>query len=121
MTDHLTDVLRERLRDAMVAKDRPLVSAFRTVLASIANAEAVPAADASAVTGDHHFAGSVGGVGAAEAPRRVLTVAEQRDLVAGEIEELRHAAEARAAAGLVPEADGLRRAAAALESVIGRA
>lgn len=118
MTDALTALLRDRLRDAMVARDRPLVSAFRTALATLANAEAVPSGQPSSTDGDHHFAGSASGLGAAEADRRVLTAAERHDLIAGEVEELRHAAETRAAAGLANEADDLRRAADALQQAI---
>lgn len=102
----------------MGARDRPLISAFRTALASLANAEAVPAAEPSQPVEHQHVAGSVAGVGAAEAARRVLSDVEQRTLIAREVAELRHDARAREQAGRAGDAEDLRRAAAALEQVL---
>jgi len=117
MPDDLDTQLRAQLREAMVARDRELVSALRTVLAALANAEAVPVNE-QPLTADQHFAGSKPGIGAAEAPRRELSPAEQRRLIAEEIADLRAAARTRAATGANVEADGLLRAAAALERLI---
>lgn len=118
MADDLTAVLRTGLREAMSAGDRPMVSAFRTALATLANAEAVPSAEQSQTSEHRHVAGSVAGLGATEAARRVLSEAEQRDLIAAEVADLRRAADTRAQAGRAADADDLRRAAAALEGVI---
>ncbi|WP_278255357.1 GatB/YqeY domain-containing protein [Nocardioides convexus] len=61
--------LRADLTAAMRRRDRAAVSTLRSVLATIANAEAVPVADTPAAT-EGPVAGAVVGLGAAEAPRR---------------------------------------------------
>lgn len=68
--------LRAALRTAMRERDAVATAALRSALGALGNATAVPAA-APASTGDEHFAGSAVGVGAAEAPRRTLTPAEE--------------------------------------------
>lgn len=81
--------LRSALTAAMRSRDRSAASVYRSVLAALDNAEAVPvdvmpragAVESSAV-----------GIGAAEAPRRELTEAEQRAIVTAEAVELRSAA-----------------------------
>lgn len=84
--------LRSALTDAMRRRDKDAVSALRTVLGAIANAEAVSPPPAVAGAGGPHIAGAVAGVGAAEADRRVLTEADVRQVVQAEISEREAAA-----------------------------
>ena len=82
--------LREALRDAMKARDRAAVAVLRSTLAAIENAEAVEHDGRSPVE-DGPIAGSVGGLGAGEAPRAVVDERSARAIVAREVRE-RHAA-----------------------------
>jgi hypothetical protein len=64
------------------------VTALRSALAAIENAEAVEAATAPTPSdGGAEVAGSVAGLGATEADRRVLTEGEVEELVAEEVAE----------------------------------
>lgn len=107
----LAERLRADLTAAMRRRDRAAVSTLRSVLSTIANAEAVPVADApvadaSAAT-EGPVAGAVVGLGAAEAPRRELSEDDVRALVAGDRDDL-----LAAAAVVAPErAEELRAAA----------
>jgi uncharacterized protein YqeY len=67
--------LRQALVEAMKARDTVAVSALRSALAAIDNAEAVKAADGQqpAPVAGPHVAGAVAGLGAAEVPRRGRT------------------------------------------------
>jgi uncharacterized protein len=96
-TDHdLRDRLRRALPAAMKARDRPAVTALRSALAAIDNAEAVDAepdgweiADAGAAAVDATYpglAGTVAGVGATEVERRDLNPAQMEDIVRTEID-----------------------------------
>lgn len=105
----LVEHLRADLTAALRRRDRPAASTLRSVLATIANAEAVPVADDPAPT-EGPVAGAVSGLGAAEAPRRELSETDVRALVARERDELlaaaavvpaERAAELRAAADLL--------------------
>jgi uncharacterized protein len=106
--DHLRERLRRALPAAMKARDRPAVTALRSALAAIDNAEAYdpdeamaeglddllePAGwepadpDADAVDAAHPgFAGTVAGVGATEVERRSLTPKQVEGIVRAEIE-----------------------------------
>lgn len=84
----IRDLLRRALTEAMRARDRAAVSAYRQTMAAIDNAEAVPI-DVMARAGAVEAAV---GLGAAEAARRTLTEDEIRAIVATEIDELRRAA-----------------------------
>ena len=120
MEDPLTDALRDELLLARRAGDRALTSVLRTALASLANAEAVPeVTDGGAVT-SAHVAGARHGLGAADVPRRALTAAERRNVVAAEVASLEEAA------GVYDELDPARaaearRGAAVLAAVLARA
>ena len=88
----LTDVqgLREQLRadlkTVMKARDAATVSALRTTLAALDNAEAVVVSDASArVSGA--IAGAQSGVGSTEVSRRVLSLAEMRAILETQVAE----------------------------------
>lgn len=87
----IEDRLREALRDAMRARDTPAVTALRTALSALANAEAV-AVDPAAATG-----GAIGqapvGAGATEAPRRELSEGERIAIVRAEAADCAAAAE----------------------------
>lgn len=107
----LRDSLHAAVPAAMKARDRRTVSALRSALAAIANAEAVE-------VGGEVLAGAIEaspvGVGAAEVARRVLSEADVAAIVRAEIAERRAAADAYEAAGhgeraaeLVAEADAL--------------
>lgn len=109
----LTERLRADLTAALRRRDRPTVSTLRSVLATIANAEAVPA-DEVTVGDEGPVAGAVTGLGAAEAPRRDLSEDDVRALVARDRDEL------LAAAAVVPpeRADALRAAAELLAAYL---
>lgn len=88
---NLRQALRAALTLALKNKDRIAVSAIRTALAAIDNAEAVPVG-AGAGPSSEAPAGSLG-VGAADVPRRELSASEIQTIVAAEIAERRHAAD----------------------------
>ena len=107
--------LRRDLTAALKARDRVAVSALRSALAAIENAEAVPAPQPAA-GGDDRVAGSSLGVGSAESDRRVLTAADLHAIVRNEVTERVTAADGYAQHGrddaaerLRAEADVLRR------------
>ena len=103
--DDIRTRLRRALGDALKARDASTVSALRSAIGAIANAEAVEAGpDRPAGTGSAHFAGTVAGLGAGEAERHRLTEADvaaivrqeaaEREAAAGEYERAGHTAEA---------------------------
>jgi len=110
-------VLRRDLAAAMKARDKPSVSALRSALAAIENAEAVDVSAAPLpAPPDPHIAGSVAGLGTAEVERRALGDCEAEQLVREEAEErvgvaldLERAGHHRRAARLQAEADVLRK------------
>ena len=90
----MTDTgLRERLggalRQALRSRDAVAVSALRSALAALDNAEAVPdgGSDGSASATHPRLAGTTLGVGSAEVPRRTLSDDEQRAVLQAEIDE----------------------------------
>lgn len=96
--DDMLTALRARLRDdlksAMKSRSAVNVSAIRSLLAALDDAEAVapPAtAPVSAAAGEH-VAGAAVGVGSTEVDRRTLTVTEIELVVAGQVEERQAAA-----------------------------
>ena len=97
--------LRSALLDARLARDTVATSTVRTVLAALENAEAVP-------VGSVHAAGaiedSVRGVGEADAPRRVLSDADERAILEAEIASLDEAVAAYD--GVAPERAAAARA-----------
>lgn len=86
----LPDRLRADLTAALRAREKTTVAVLRTVLAAIANAEAVPAGAAAEVVPpeDGPVAGAAKGVGATEAARRELTERDLRTIVAAERDDL---------------------------------
>ncbi|MDX6234373.1 MAG: uncharacterized protein QOH68_3478 [Nocardioidaceae bacterium] len=100
MTSPIRVVLRDRLTAAMRARDRQTAGAMRSVLAALENAEALPVTGRGSIAATSaHIAGAAAGLGAAEAPRRVLSADDERALVEREAAELRSASAALAAAG----------------------
>jgi uncharacterized protein len=79
--------LRDGLTSAMRARDREAVSALRTTLAALDNAEAVAVTGESEAVESVHVAGARAGVGAAEAGRRALSPAEVRGVVQSHVTE----------------------------------
>lgn len=107
MTSSVRARLQEGLTAAMKARDRVAVGALRSVLSSVANAEAVDVEHAPTSTGGA-IAGAVSGVGAAEAPRRELSDEDVAAVVAAEIAERGSAADEYERLGQVAEAERLR-------------
>jgi uncharacterized protein YqeY len=87
------DRLRADLRTSMTARNPVAVSALRSALAAIQNAEAVetPTNPTSSSAGPH-FGGSRRGLGATEAPRRALGEHDVESILRAQIEERRVAA-----------------------------
>lgn len=105
--------MRARLRDdltaALKARDRVAVTALRSALAAIDNAEAVPAdLPLNTVSGNEHVAGAAAGLGAAEAERRHLTESDLRSIVEKEIRERSVAAREYEELGRGDQAERLR-------------
>lgn len=101
---------------ALKARDTAAVSALRSALSAISNAEAVdpiPAAGASSP----HIAGAVPGLGAGEVQRRHLTEAQVGQILQAEIADRHRAAREYDQAGHADRAGRLRHEAAALQSV----
>ena len=98
--------LRAGLTAALKAKDRVAISALRSALAAIDNAEAVAPEPTATTATSEHVAGGAAGVGAAEVARKELTDADMRAVVAREHQERTEAAETYAQLGR--EADAAR-------------
>jgi uncharacterized protein YqeY len=102
--------LRRDLTIAIRQRDAVAVSALRTALAAIENAEAVhpTGADVAPRTGPSPVAGSVLGLGAGDVPRRDLTDEDVRRIVRGERAELLAAASVYERRGQAERAERLR-------------
>ncbi|MBB5960543.1 hypothetical protein FHS29_007171 [Saccharothrix tamanrassetensis] len=108
--------LRDDLKAALKARDRVAITALRSALAAIDNAEAVPDGHSSGdVTGSEHVAGAASGLGAAEAERRHLTEADLRSIVEHEVQERTAAAKEYAQLGRTDLAERLRAEAEVLD------
>ena len=114
--------LRLALRAAMKDRDTIAVSALRSTLAAIANAEAIPAATAAATapaTGGHQYvAGGTEGLAATEASRRDVSEEEASEIMRAEAAERRAAARQYQAAGHTDRAERLLREAEVIERVL---
>jgi uncharacterized protein len=128
--------LRLALTDALRARDIIAVSALRSALGAIGNAEAVAAetvaaepVDTEAVAagpapapgpgpGSPYVAAAAVGLGATEARRRSLSTAETEQIVRAEAGERQRAAREYERAGHADQADRLRREARVLISVV---
>jgi uncharacterized protein YqeY len=97
VNDHTTAIenrARTWLREAVRSRDTVTVSALRSLLGAIGNAEAVSVpSDVGPAGSSEHIAGAVVGVGAAEVSRRQLTDDDVATIVRAEIAERRSAME----------------------------
>ena len=112
----LRSLLRAAIITAARARDREALALYRTTLAAIENAEAVTPVD-------HPAAGALQaspvGAGAAEVARRELTAEQDADIVRGEADERRAAADEVAPHDRA-RAEQLRREAALLDDLFRR-
>ncbi|PZF79266.1 hypothetical protein [Jiangella anatolica] len=113
------DALRARLRTdlgaAMKTRHRDAVTALRTALAAIDNAEAVPTAAPPPDATSEHIGGAHAGLGAAEAARRELSLEDVRALLREQQRERRAEALRYDSLGRSDAADRLRREAETLD------
>jgi uncharacterized protein len=101
--------LRDDLKAALKARNRVAITALRSALAAMENAESVPAdrpLDSS--TGNEHVAGAATGLGAADVERRQLTEADLRSIVENEMRERSVAADEYEQIGRTDLAERLR-------------
>lgn len=110
--------LRRALTAALKARDAGAVSALRSALGAIGNAEAVDPGTAEpgqpGASGSIHFAGAAAGLGAAEAERRPLAEADVAAIVRAEAAERDAAASQYERSGHIGRAAELRRGTRAL-------
>ncbi len=104
--------LRRAVKDALKRRDRRTADVYRSALAAIDNAEAVPANE-TARTGA--IGASAVGVGRTDTPRRSLTERQMMAVVAAEAQERRTAA-ALVEATHPATAERLRQEAVALQA-----
>lgn len=104
----LRDTLRRDLTRAMKAREPDAVSALRTAIAAIDNAEAVPAPDETLATTSGHIAGARAGIGAAEAARRNLSPSEQQAILRDQVSAYNAEADRYASLGQQDAATRLR-------------
>jgi uncharacterized protein len=113
---------RRTLRDALLAarknRDTASVSALRSALSAIDNAETPDEIQLDAPLSGK-IAGSVVGFGAAEVPRRHLSDTQIRELLRAEIDERLAAAEQFTAGGHADRAATLRAEADVITDVLG--
>ncbi|MFD4438262.1 hypothetical protein ACFWPK_00620 [Nocardia sp. NPDC058519] len=110
----LRERLRAALKPAMKARDLGAVSALRSALAAIDNAEAIDVGEMRAGAMED----SPVGLGAAEAGRRDLTDVEIEAIVRREIDERRHAATEYEHHGAIDRRDRLIAEADALAALL---
>jgi uncharacterized protein YqeY len=109
----IRDALKSAVVQAMKRRDSEALAVYRTALAAIDNAEAVPIGPSNPVGAIEL---SAVGVGRTEAQRRALTEQDMIDIVLREADERRAAADSMS--GLHPaEAQQLRREAGVLQAL----
>ncbi|MED5811975.1 glutamyl-tRNA amidotransferase [Mycolicibacterium sp. 050232] len=112
---------RDRLRRALLAarksRDTVSVSAIRSALSAIDNAE-TPQPDHTDTRIGGPIAGAVSGVGATEVSRRALSDAEIRGLIRSEVDERLTAADEYIANGYPEQAADLQSQAAVLTQLL---
>ena len=111
-----TQIQRDLTR-AVAARRSVAVSALRSALAAIANAQAVES-PSTASTAHPTVAGSAGGLGATEAERRSLSDLEVARLVRAEVDERLSAAASYDRLGRADRAEQLRAEAAVLSEYL---
>ncbi|OBB33663.1 glutamyl-tRNA amidotransferase [Mycolicibacterium peregrinum] len=114
------DRLRESLLSARKSRDAISVTALRSALSAIDNAE-TPQADQTDTRIGGTIAGAVSGVGSTEIARRELSDAEIRGLIQAEVDELLSAASEYIANGHPERASDLQSQAAVLTQVLSQA
>ena len=115
----LRAALRRDLASAMKARELGAVSALRTAIAAIDNAEAVPASDKGQATTSGHIAGARAGVGAAEAARRDLSGSQQQAILRDQVTGYTTEADRYDALGRPDAARRLRAQARLLSAYLG--
>lgn len=110
----LRSALRADLVTAMKARRTEVVSALRTAIAALDNAEAVSAPDVPVESVSEHVAGVGVGLGSTERERRALSVDEVRSLLRAQVQERINEAERYDSHGRSEAAERLRREADAL-------
>jgi hypothetical protein len=122
MTNQAAQLWRTTLRDALLAarknRESTRVSALRSALSAIDNAETPDDAWVDAPSSGT-IAGAAVGVGAAEVARRELSDAQIRELVRAEIDERLAAARDFTTGGHIEHAAMLRAEAAVLCDLLG--
>lgn len=117
MADEAENGLRESLRDglrtAMKARDKPAVAAMRAALSVIDNAEAADVSAAPPVEAGH-IAGGVAGLGAGEVARQQRSDTELVALLRTEVERWESTARDADSLGRTDAAEHLRAEIAAL-------
>lgn len=101
----------------MRSRDKVAVSALRSAIAALDNAEAV-AVETQTGTESEHVAGAVAGLGVAEVARRELSTTEMTAVLEREIAERREAAEQAAHHGQDGHAERLRAEANVLQGYV---
>lgn len=115
----LPHALRAALSSAIRGRDRAAVSALRSAIAAVENAEAVEVQ--APAEGDARFAGSATGLGAGEAERRTLTTDEVAAVVHAEVAERRAAAQEFTGLGREDQAQRLHAEADVIQQVLDAA
>ena len=100
--------LRQDLRAAMKAQRRDEMAALRNLIAAIDNAESVEDASSTPLSASEHVAGSVRGLGAADAERRSLSARDLQRIIETELWERDAQAERLTLLGRVDDAARLR-------------
>jgi uncharacterized protein len=104
----LPAALRDGLTRALKARETEALSALRTAIAAIENAEAIATTDTQRPVTSADIAGASSGVGSTEAVRRSLSTGQLRDILAGQITEYAREADRYDALGQSDAAHRLR-------------
>lgn len=99
--------MRADLGVAMKARNSRAISALRTAIAAIDNAESVDSTAATAPT-SAHIAGATIGLGTAEVPRRSLSPAQVHAILLAQIDDRSAEADRYETLGQIEAAEGLR-------------
>jgi uncharacterized protein YqeY len=112
--------LRRDLTIAIRARDRIRMSALRSALAAIENAEAVDTPDPPRPPGgDGNVGGSTPGLGAGEGDRKVLSAIDEQELLRHEVQERRASAAHYEQLGRPDRAEHLHAEAEVLAAYLG--
>jgi uncharacterized protein YqeY len=98
VSQRIDELLRDALRNALKARDDVAISAYRSALSALDNAQAADS-DAAPPAQPGRIAGGVAGLGAGEVARKELTDEDARALVRAHIDNWNVAAQECEAAG----------------------